>query len=146
MLESVIHSIDGLAARLGRTPAIAEHIATGLRGEEAAFFHLMRLGYVIVARQWRSPKRRGDLDLIGWDGEVLCFIEVKTRTTRAVAPAEAAVDDEKRKTLRRMAQQYLWGIEDGQSVETRFDIVSVYFERGKAMDIEVFRDAFRWSE
>ena len=43
------------------------------------------LGYVMVARNYRSPRSRSELDLVGWDGDTLCFIEVKTRTTRAIA-------------------------------------------------------------
>jgi hypothetical protein len=65
----------------------AAHLATGLRGEEEALFHLRGLGYTIVARRWTSPRARGDADLIGWDGEWLCFIEVKTRTGRDWVPA-----------------------------------------------------------
>ncbi len=42
-----------------------------------------------VARNFRLPNRGGEIDLIGWDRDVLCFIEVKTRTTRNVKPAEA---------------------------------------------------------
>ena len=55
-----------------------------------------RLGYIIVARNWRTARHRGELDLIGWERNVLCFIEVKTRTSRDVKPAEAAVDRGKR--------------------------------------------------
>jgi len=40
----------------------------------------------------RSAYHRGELDLVGWDRDVLRVIEVKTRTTRDVKPAEAAVD------------------------------------------------------
>ena len=42
---------------------------------------------------------RGELDLVGWERDVLCFIEVKTRTTRDVKPAEAAVDRDKAKRI-----------------------------------------------
>src|SRR5215831_6707357 len=84
-----------------------QHLRTGRRGEEEAYFYLRKLGYVMVARNYRSPRSRGELDLIGWDGDVLCFIEVKTRTTRDIQPAEAAVDQEKRRDLSRVAREFL---------------------------------------
>ena len=80
---------------------------TGRRGEEAAYFHLRKLGYTMVARNFRSPRCRGEIDLIGWDDDVLCFIEVKTRTTRDVKPGEAAVDRYKRKVLAIIIREYL---------------------------------------
>ena len=36
----------------------------------------------MVARNFRTPRCRGEVDLIGWESDVLCFVEVKTRTTR----------------------------------------------------------------
>ena len=101
--------------------------STGRRGEEDAYFYLRRLGYVMVARNYRSPRRRGEIDLIGWDRDVLCFIEVKTRTSHDVKPAEAAVDREK--------QRELWSrgarvpAASGTVVPWRFDVVSVYYEK-----------------
>ena len=83
-----LRGIDALAPRLrGGGQGPAAHLATGLRGEEEALFHLRGLGYTIVDRRWTSPRARGDADLIGWDGEWLCFIEVKTRTGRDWVPA-----------------------------------------------------------
>jgi putative endonuclease len=76
-----------------QTPA---HLSTGRRGEADAYFYLRRRGYVMVARDFRTARHYGEIDLIGWDGEVLCFIEVKTRTTHDVKPAAAAVDRKKR--------------------------------------------------
>ena len=121
----------------------AAHLTTGLRGEDAAYFHLRRLGYTIVARRWRSPKLRGDIDLIGWDGEWLCFIEVKTRSSRSFQPAEVAVDHEKRTMLTQMAQEYVRHLEGPDQVPVRFDVVSVYFPTGKP-EFEIFRGAFDW--
>jgi putative endonuclease len=63
---------------------IAAHYKTGKRGEQAAYFHLRKLGYTMVARNFRSPRCKGEIDLIGWDKDVLCFVEVKTRTTKDV--------------------------------------------------------------
>src|SRR4051812_44119045 len=86
-----VHLLDGAARVVLRPSGEAEHLKTGRSGEEEAYFYLRQLGYVIVARNWRSPHKSGEIDLIGWDGATLCFIEVKSRTTRDVKPAEAAV-------------------------------------------------------
>lgn len=127
-----------------RRPQEAAHLATGRRGELAAFFYLRRHGYIVVARGWRSARLRGDIDLIAWEGETLCFIEVKTRTTREVATAEAAVDEDKRRTLRRLAGAYMRQLPNRQA-PARFDILSIYFEKEKAAEFELFRGAFDWS-
>jgi putative endonuclease len=133
--------LERLIARLAVPVDGPRHLATGRRGELAAYFHLRQQGWKIVARGWRSHVVRGDLDLIGWDGETLCFIEVKSRNSREVATAEAAVDEEKRRKLRRLARRYCKQL--GQAAAaTRFDIVSVYFEGSKAVSCELFRGAF----
>jgi putative endonuclease len=94
-----------------------------------------------VARNFRSSRRRGEVDIIGWDQDVLCFIEVKTRTTRAVKPAEAAVDRDKQRGLAAVAEEYLRHVEP--SCRWRFDVVTVYYERQSNRPlIELFRNAF----
>jgi len=127
-----------------RRPSEPAHLVTGRDGELAAFFYLRRQGYIVVARGWRSGRLRGDLDLVAWERDTLCFIEVKTRTTRDVATAEAAVDEDKRRTLRRLARSYMRQLPHGE-VPARFDILSVYLEREKAAEFELFRNAFDWS-
>ena len=84
-----MRALDWITERTLPTENVPAHQRTGRRGEEAAYFYLRRLGYVMVARNFRSARRRGEIDLIGWDKDVLCFIEVKTRTTHDVKPAEA---------------------------------------------------------
>jgi putative endonuclease len=139
-LEGILDWLDRLAARRRRE---APHLATGRRGERAAFFYLRRLGFVVTAQRWRTPKARGDLDLVAWDKDVLCFVEVKTRTTRAVAPAEAAVDADKKRMVRKMAHHYLRQLPK-QDIPVRFDILSIYFEAGKSTEFTLFRGAFGW--
>jgi putative endonuclease len=140
-----LHLMERLvSAAARRRTAEAVHLATGRRGELAAYFYLRRNGYTVVARGWRSNRQRGDIDLIAWDGEVLCFVEVKTRTTREVATAEAAVDEDKRRTLRRLARSYMRQL-PRQDATVRFDILSIYFEKEKAAEFELFRGAFGWS-
>jgi putative endonuclease len=143
-IERMFTMLDRLSGKLGRTPNRAPHLALGIRGEEAAFFYCRRVGYIVTARGWRSHRYAGDLDLIGWEGDCLCFIEVKARTTRDVASAESAVDESKRTTLRKIARHYLRQLPEPAA--TRFDILSIYFEREMPPDFLLFRNAFGWSE
>jgi putative endonuclease len=143
LLEESVHASDYLALRLKRRDAGPAHLELGRRGEEAAFFYLRRLGYIVVARGWRSPRAPGDLDLVAWLGHTLCFVEVKTRSSRNVATAESAVDDEKTKALRRVARQYLRDMPEAPEL-VRFDILSIYFETGKPADFQLFPNAFGW--
>jgi putative endonuclease len=99
----------------------------------------------VVARRWTSARVRGDVDLIGWDGEWLCFVEVKTRTARDLTPAETAVDENKRRMVRGLAGAYLRTFPESErrSIPVRFDVVSVYLIDGTA-EFEVFKGAFGW--
>ncbi len=134
--------LDHLPARRRTGP---KHLETGRTGEEAAFFYLRRNGFVVIAFGWRSGRAPGDLDLVAWDGETLCFVEVKTRSVRDFAPAESAVDGEKRRSLRRLAGYYLRQFPDGTA--SRFDVLAVYLEAGrKKPSFEHFRNAFGWTE
>jgi putative endonuclease len=136
--------LDALARRREQRHEV-EHIQTGEEGEREALFHLRKLGYIIVAQRWKTPKLLGDVDLIGWDGDQLCFIEVKTRSGRAVASAESAVDRDKQQMLRRMARSYVkrfpWRLRD--SVTVRFDVVSVYLVPSD-VEFNLYRGAFGW--
>jgi putative endonuclease len=112
-----------------------------VRGEEAAYFFLRKQGYTVVARNYRTARHRGEIDLIAWDRDVLCFIEVKTRTSHDVKTPQAAVDRHKRREIAAVARDYLRRIPP--SCQWRFDIVSVYFDPSPARppEIEVFRNS-----
>src|SRR3954464_11044807 len=139
IVQSVLKTLDRFSPARHR----AAHLYTGERGEEAAYFHLRKLGYVMVARNYRSPRRRGEVDLIGWDKDVLCFIEGRTRSSKDFTPAEVAVDADKQHDLRQVAREYLRKA-PGEPT-TRFDIVSVYFSEAGA-EFELFKNAFSVSE
>src|SRR5690348_18512711 len=105
--HAVLRSLDRLLPATHSDAGTPAQHRTGRRGEEDAYFYLRKRGYVMVARNFRSSRRKGEIDLIGWDKDVLCFIEVKTRSTRQVKPAEAAVDFRKRHELAMVAHEYL---------------------------------------
>src|SRR6185437_4931915 len=129
LTQAAIQAIDRIGNRGPERPA---HLRIGRRGEEDAYFYLRRRGYVMVARNHRTARHRGEIDLIGWDKDVLCFIDVKTRTTRDVKPAEAAVDRKKRGDLRTVIRDYLRTLPRRQFPEApawRFDVVTVYYDK-----------------
>ncbi len=139
-----VRALDKLALLRRRPPDAPAHQVTGRAGEEDAYFYLREHGYVMVARNYRVPQAKGELDLIGWDGDVLCFIEVKTRTTRDVKPAEAAVDAAKQRDIATVARYYLKKV--AADPTWRFDVVSVYRETANASpEITLFKNAFTMS-
>ncbi|MFZ0803698.1 MAG: YraN family protein [Terriglobales bacterium] len=141
LTHAAIRVLDWLAVRTLPPDNSPAHQRTGRQGEEDVYFYLRRRGYVMVARNFRSPNRRGEIDLIGWDNDVLCFIEVKTRTTRDFGPAEAAVDRDKQRNLIAVAREYLRHL--APSCQWRFDVVSVYYEgQSRQPQFEVFQSAF----
>lgn len=139
--QTLLSGLDRLAHKgHDKTPA---HLLTGRRGEEDAYFYLRRKGYIMVARNFRTSRHRGEIDLIGWDKDTLCFIEVKTRTTRDVKPAEAAVDRKKRRDLRVVIRYYLRTLPRRQFPAVpswRFDVLSVYYERNAVPTFELFQN------
>jgi putative endonuclease len=141
--KTLLRCFDRLAPVSSDRP---KHLITGDRGEDFAHFYLREQGYTIVARNWRVGSAKGELDLVGWEGQTLCFVEVKTRTTHDVKPAEAAVDQEKRTHLRQMARRYMARLK-GKNTDVkpsfRFDILSLYLTpTGETEEVTLFRNAF----
>jgi len=139
LTRTIVDLLDWSARLLLPPDRLPKHLRTGAHGEDDAYFHLRKIGYLIVARNFRSPRCRGEIDLIGWDHDVLCFIEVKTRTTKDVKTPEASVDRHKRREVAKVARDYLRRLPPCQ---WRFDVVSVYYDPGNSpARIEVFRNA-----
>ena len=76
--RAVVRILDSVAGRFSTGEiSRAEHLRIGARGEEDAYFQLRRMGYVIVARNYRSPRCHGEIDLIGWEGDILFLLKLK---------------------------------------------------------------------
>jgi putative endonuclease len=144
-VERTLAGLNWVARRRG-APGMPAHLVTGIDGENAAFFYLRRKGYTVVARRWSAGNLPGDLDLIAWQGPMLCFIEVKTRTAHDIAPAESSVDSHKRSTLRRLARQYVRQLPQETAPQSRFDVLSVYLVPGQKKEFVHFEGSFGWSD
>jgi len=130
------------AAHASLSASEAEHLKTGVRGETLAYWYLRQAGYIIVARNRRARSGGGELDLVGWDGPILSFVEVKTRTTAAGGPPETAVSKTKQKRIAKAANEYLRRLRR-RPVSYRFDIASVAWTPQTGLQVRLIKDAFK---
>ena len=114
----------------------------GKQGEALAAAYLERIGYRIVARNYRL--RLGELDLIAEENGSVVFIEVKTRRDGAAVGPFEAVTRAKRRQMAKVAMEYL--VRHGQSERAaRFDVVAVTL-LGNEPRIELMQTAFALDE
>jgi putative endonuclease len=123
-------------------PGQCESLDLGARGETLAYWYLRQTGYTIVARNWRARSGAGELDLVGWEGPTLAFVEVKTRTSEAAGPPEEAVSPNKQKRVIRAAKEYLRQLRR-KPVSCRFDVVSVSLHPKEGLQVRLIKDAFQ---
>lgn len=105
----------------------------GSAAEDLAAQFLQQEGYTIITRRYNA--RRGEIDLIALEGEVLAFVEVKS-TVRTERAPEEAIGDRKRERLFAAAEEYLAGYE-GPERPVRYDVVTV-----TPTGIQLHREAF----
>lgn len=108
------------------------HFELGERGEALAIEHLEQAGYRIVASNFSLPIGRNlrdtvvnaEIDVVAYDGPMLCFVEVKTRASDDFAPPQVNVDLRKRRQIVRAALAYrrMLGL---MSAAYRYDVVTV---------------------
>ena len=111
----------------------------GRRGEQLAAEHLERLGYRVVARNYRT--RFCELDLVATDEYVLVFCEVKTR--RSGDPWQN-LGDAKRRQVRSMGATWLAEVHDRpRTSELRFDAIGIRLDRdGALVSLDHLQGAF----
>ncbi|MGA8145348.1 MAG: YraN family protein [Candidatus Acidiferrales bacterium] len=150
MLARLIYSALNFAARNGLTDstssAKSQSRTTGIRGETLAYWYLRRHGYTLVARNYIVPGIKGEIDLIGYDGRALAFVEVKTRSSSTTsAPAQStpedAVNADKRRNLSRMARQFLRSRRI-DSAQCRFDVLAIESRAGQRPILRLHKSAF----
>ena len=116
---------------------------TGIRGETYAYWYLRRHGYVFVARNYSPRTAKGELDLVGYDGATLAFVEVRARTMREELTAlpELSITEEKQRVLVRTAKRFL-AERHVAECPMRFDVVAIDNEPGRPPVVRLHKDAF----
>ena len=115
---------------------MAAHNELGKWGEDLAADYLQRKGYTIIERDWKSGRR--DLDIVAKNGDVIVFVEVKTRRNSLYGQPEEAVDYRKLQSLQQAINHYIKFRHISQ--EVRFDIISIVGTIGTEPDIQHIQD------
>jgi putative endonuclease len=120
---------------------------TGQRGERLAAEYLEAQGYRLVLSNFKVPIGRnsrgvavtGEIDIVAVDGDTLCFVEVKARTSADFAEPLATVTLRKQRRITRTARIYrrIFGLYE---MPYRFDVVSIVLRRGSEPEIELIKD------
>ena len=114
--------------------------AHGRIGEQLAASYLRRAGYRIEAANVRF--RRGELDLVAYDGKTLCFIEVRSVSSPHFGTAAESITRRKQQRIIRAAQHYLHRRRVPWEGDIRFDVVTIQRAQDGTPVIELFRGAF----
>ena len=95
---------------------------------------LKEKGYRIIERNWRI--RRAEIDIIAWQDETLCFIEVRSKSSKTFGSPEESVSPTKAKRLHLAAAAYLtrWS---HKAPYCRFDFVAVDLSKDRRRVLEV---------
>ncbi|HBI64666.1 MAG TPA: YraN family protein [Clostridiales bacterium] len=97
-------------------------MTSGARGEQRAAEYLVRRGFRILCRNYRS--KYGEIDLICADDSYLSFVEVKTRSsTKFGAPREAVTKSKQQKII---LTAQCWLAENPTALQPRFDVIEVF--------------------
>jgi len=155
LLARLMFAYLDFAARKGLAPAEADSEAAdstkrrarqvGVRGETYAYWYLRRKGYVMVARNYTFPGMKGEIDVVGYDGPVLAFVEVKTRSVSksgTTPTPEDAVNWDKRRNVERMARQFALSRRVSPN-SCRFDVLAIVTAQGSRPAVRLHKDAFR---
>lgn len=103
---------------------VRDNIKKGILGEDIAFFHLKKLGYKIIDKNFKSIS--GEIDIIAIDGEDLVFIEVKARMNDSNGFPCESVDTKKQERIKNTARYYLQS-KKIKNVNVRFDVLEILF-------------------
>jgi putative endonuclease len=120
-----------------------EALRTGVRGETYAYWYLRRKGYVFVAKNYTPRGIKGEIDLVGYDGKTLAFVEVRTRTVREESSAlpELSVTREKQRVVMRTAERFLAERRVAEC-PCRFDVMAIDNRPGKPPVVRLHKNAF----
>ena len=97
----------------------------GQYGENLAEAYLNEKGYKLAAKNWRCSI--GELDLIAWQGEMLVFIEVRTRRGKKFGSPEESITPTKQAKLIELAYTFM-AENNHQDCPWRIDVIAIVLD------------------
>ncbi|HTR36007.1 MAG TPA: YraN family protein [Bryobacteraceae bacterium] len=134
-----LYEFADLLRHHGRQQKMGDDQVLGRRGEDIAQRFLQRSGIIVVDRNYSMASGAGELDLVGWEGDTLVFVEVKARATDVHGAPDRAIGPQKERNLVRAAREYARHAEVPWQ-KVRFDVVSIVLSTPPA--ISHYRDVF----
>ena len=119
-----------------------QNIYLGKSGEDSALNFLKENGYKILINNYKT--RLGEVDIIAYDKDTLCFIEVKTRGSLRFGSPQEAVSHFKQRQISKVALQFLKR-NNLLNKKARFDVVSVIYAEDKPA-FDLIKNAFELEE
>ena len=117
---------------------MAQHIESRKLGEQLAEDYLLQRQYTVLHRNWRHS--RHEIDIIALKNDVLHFVEVKLRSSKAFGMPEENVTKKNFKFLKQAAEEFLF--QHPQYRHIQFDILSINIGRGDEKEFFFIEDVF----
>jgi putative endonuclease len=117
---------------------MSKHNETGVKGEQIAEKFLLEKGYAVLHKNWCFEKK--EIDIVAQKGDMLVFVEVKTRTNLYFGFPEEAVNLKKQEYLKTAAEAFLDTFPG--YIKVQFDIISIHIRNDEVKEVFHFEDAF----
>jgi putative endonuclease len=137
--RQLLWKLSDKARQFRERQTLSPEAALGRRGEDLAHRYLRSAGLTVLCRNYRPGGGEAEVDIVARDGDVVVFVEVKSRRTSEFGSPDRAIDEQKRRNIVRAARSYATkaGVEWKQ---VRFDTVAVIF--GHPPSITHHQDVF----
>ncbi len=109
---------------------------TGIKGEDIVCTKLQERGFLVLERNVRE--KFAEIDIVAKDGDVLCFIEVRTRRDTTLGHPAETITQKKQRSIRRAAEAYLVR-HPAAPRPIRFDVATIVWD---SMEFQYFENAF----
>lgn len=122
--KQLLWKLSDSARQMRERQMLSPQAALGRRGEDLAHRYLRSSGLTVLARNYRPSGGEAEVDIVARDGDIVVFVEVKTRSRDDFGSPDRAIDDEKRSNIVKAARAYATraGLTWSQ---VRFDTVAI---------------------